>query len=32
MFDVSKYKAFYQITKFFAAIITKFLSAVRGYW
>ncbi len=32
MFDVSKYSAFYQITKFFARFIAKFLSAVRGYW
>jgi len=32
MFDVSKYSAFYQITKFFTPLMFKFLSAVRGYW
>jgi len=31
MFDVSKYSAFYQITKFFASFLSKILSAEKGY-
>ncbi|PSL49150.1 hypothetical protein CLV51_101480 [Chitinophaga niastensis] len=31
MFDVSKYSAFYQITKFFANFLYKFLSAEKRY-
>jgi hypothetical protein len=32
MFDVSKYSAFNQITKFFTAFLWKILSAEKRYW
>jgi len=32
MFDVSKYRAFYQITKFFAFFISEKPSAENAYW
>jgi hypothetical protein len=32
MFDVSKYRAFYQITKFFEFFLTQKLSAENAYW
>jgi hypothetical protein len=31
MFDVSKYSAFYQTTKFFTTFLYKILSAEKGY-